>query len=90
MAILGRHGDVAARRGVEFMNALGAMVGEPPHFFAQRAECRVRAGDIDGAIADFQREVDRLPEDAGEHTAEGLARQNHLRWLEELRARRQR
>lgn len=90
MAILQRHGDVAAQRGVEFMNALGAMVGEPPHFFAQRAEFRVRAGDIDGAIVDFQREVARVPEDAGGHTAEGLARRNHLRWIEELRTRKRR
>jgi hypothetical protein len=90
MAILQAHGDVAARRGVEFMDALGAMTGEPLHFFAQRAGFRVRAGDIDGALADFQREVDRIPADAGEHTAEGLARQNHLGWIEELRARKRR
>lgn len=90
MAVLQRHGEIAARRGVEFMNALGAMVGEPPHFFAQRAGFRLRAGDLDGAISDFQREVDRIPVDAGEHTAEGLARRNHLRWLEELRARKRR
>jgi hypothetical protein len=89
-AVLQRHGDVVAMRGVEFMNALGAMAGEPLHFFGQRAEFRVRAGDIDGAIADFQREVDRIPEDASEATADGLARRNHLQWLAELRARKQR
>ncbi len=89
-AVLQSYGDVMARRGVEFMNALGAMTGEPPHFFGQRAEFRVRVGDIDGAIADFQREVNRIPEDAGEATAEGLARRNHLRWLADLRARKQR
>jgi len=89
-AVLQSHGDVVVQRGIELINALGAMTGEPLHFFGQRAELRVRAGDIDGAIADFQREVDRIPEDAGEATPDGLARRNYLGWLAELRARKQR
>lgn len=88
-AVLQRHGDAVARRGIELLDALGAMTGEPPHFFGQRAVLRVRAGDPGGAIADFQREVDRIPADADESSADGRARQGYLRWLAELRSRTQ-
>lgn len=89
-AVLQRHGDVVARRGIELLDALGAMTGEPLHFFGQRALLRIRAGDIRGAIADFQREVDRIPGDVDESSADGRARQSYLVWLAELRARTQR
>jgi hypothetical protein len=86
-AVLQRHGDAVARQGVAFLGALAEMTGAPLHCFAQRAGFRIMAGDIDGAIEDFQRELDRLPANADERSEEGRARRDHLRWIDELRAR---
>ncbi|MBW2257725.1 MAG: hypothetical protein JRI25_24430, partial [Deltaproteobacteria bacterium] len=50
------------RRGVAFVEQLVEMVGEVPLCWKARASFRQMAGDLEGALADLERELALTPE----------------------------